>query len=35
MFYTLTNKKTLEIAYYISLFVCHLGILETLQYNNE
>lgn len=35
IFYTLESKKALEIVYYIELFVCHLGIPEILQYNNN
>ena len=32
--YTLKIKKAFEIAYYIGLFVCHLVVLEFLQYDN-
>ena len=35
IFYTLESKKALEIAYYIGLFVCHLGIPEILQCDNN
>lgn len=31
----LTSKKSSEIVYYISLFVCHLSNHEILQYDNE
>ena len=34
MLYSLENKKTLEIAYYIGLFVRYLGIPEILQCDN-
>lgn len=35
IFYTLENKKTLEIADNIRLFVCYLNILKILQYDNN
>ncbi len=35
MFYALKSKKTLEIAYYIRLFVRHLGVSEIFQGNNS
>ncbi len=34
MLYALTSKRRPEITYYISLFVCHLGILAILQCDN-
>ncbi len=34
MLYALTNKRASEITYYISLFVCHLGIPGILQCDN-
>ena len=34
IFYALKSKKTLEIAYYIRLFVRHLGMPEILQCDN-
>lgn len=33
IFYALESKIALEIAYFIELFVCHLGISEILQYD--
>ncbi len=35
MLYTLKSKKASEIAYYIGLFVRHLGVLEILQCDND
>ena len=35
MLYALKSKKALEIAYYIGLFVRHLGVPEIFQYDNS